>query len=177
MSTERKILYLVRHAKSSWKDISLSDRDRPLNKRGRRSAPDMGSRMANQGHKPELIISSPANRALTTAGIIAKQLDIDAEDIVTDESLYFSGSAGMLSVLHGVDNRHQKVMMVGHNPAMTGLMNTLGNTSVINMPTCAIAVIGFDVASWADLHAANGELLGYDYPKGSGSFTAGISHL
>ena len=58
-----KTLFLVRHAKSSWSDPSLSDRDRPLNKRGRRSAPDMGGRLALKGHQPDLIISSPAKRA------------------------------------------------------------------------------------------------------------------
>lgn len=171
MSTERKILYLVRHAKSSWQDPSLADRDRPLNKRGRRSAPDMGKRMVRQGHKPDLIISSPANRAISTAGNIAEVLGIDVTDIVMDENLYFSGTGGMLRVLEGVDDRYCRVMMVGHNPTMTNLMNTLGNTYVANMPTCAIAVIGFDMASWADIYSADGELLGYDYPKGSGSFT------
>jgi len=172
MSTKRKILYLVRHAKSSWKDPWLADRDRPLNKRGRRSAPDMGRRMLVQGHRPDLIVSSPAKRALSTARNIAKELDCDVSDIVSDENLYFSGIGGMRSVLEELDDRYQKVMMVGHNPAMTMLMNILGNTSVANMPTCAIAVIGFDIASWADLYSADGDLLGYDFPKGSGSFTA-----
>ena len=77
----------------------------------------------------------------------------------------------MQSILEQMDDRYRKVMVVGHNPAMTSLMNILGNTSVFNMPTCAIAVIGFDMASWADLHSADGVLLGYDFPKGSGSFT------
>ena len=171
MNIDRKILYLVRHAKSSWKDPSLADKERPLNKRGRRSAPDMGRRMLEQGHRPDLIISSPANRALSTAKIIAQELGCDVSEILTDDQLYFSGSGGMQSILERLDDRYRKVMVVGHNPAMTSLMNILGNTSVFNMPTCAIAVIGFDMASWADLHSAEGELLGYDFPKGSGSFT------
>ena len=172
MSSERKILYLVRHAKSSWKDPSLADKDRPLNKRGRRSAPDMGKRLVVQGHRPDLIISSPAKRALSTARKIAQELGIEKSDIVMDEDLYFSGIGGMQCVLEGLDDRYYKVMMVGHNPDMTRLLNSLGNTYVANMPTCAIAVIGFDIASWADLYSAEGELLGYDFPKGSGSFTA-----
>ena len=69
-----KFLYLVRHAKSSWKDASLSDRERPLNGRGRRSAPEMGGRLATGGHSPDLIISSPARRAFSTAKKIAKEL-------------------------------------------------------------------------------------------------------
>ena len=95
---------------------------------------------------------------------------MDESEIMTDENLYFSGAEGMQSVLESVDDRYWKVMMIGHNPDMTYLMNRLGNANVINMPTCAIAIIGFDMASWADLHSTQGVLLGYDYPKGPGSF-------
>lgn len=130
----------------------------------------MGRRMAVQGHRPDLIVSSPANRALSTARNIALELGCDVSAIVTDENLYFSGRGGMWSVLEALDDRYLKVMLVGHNPAMTNLMNILANTSVINMPTCAIAVIGLDIASWSDLYLADGNLLGYDFPKGSGSF-------
>ena len=162
MNTERKILYLVRHAKSSWSNSALTDRERPLNKRGRRSAPDMGRRMAAQGHRPELIVSSPANRALSTARNIAKELGYDDADIVTDEALYFGS---MQDVLEGLDDRYNRVMVVGHNPTMTYHMNNLANTSVDNMPTCALAVIGFEIPSWADLYSTGGELLEYDFPK------------
>jgi phosphohistidine phosphatase len=171
LSNQQKILYLVRHAKSSWKDTSLSDMDRPLNKRGRRNSPEMGQRMRVQGHKPDLIISSPANRAISTATNIARELDIDESEIVTDQDLYFSGAGGMLNVLESVDDCYRKVMMTGHNPTMEYLANRLCNTGHLNMPTCAIAIIGFDMESWADLDSSDGVLLGYDYPKGSGSFT------
>ncbi len=171
MDAEQKVLYLVRHAKSSWKDHSLADIDRPLNKRGRRSAPEMGKRMADQGHKPDLIVSSPANRAFTTARKIAEETGYEPADIVIDKRMYFSGTRGMKELLEELDDRHQKVMIVGHNPAMTGLMNDLADTSVFNMPTCAVAVIGFDMMSWSELRSTDGDLLGYDYPKGSGSFT------
>jgi len=170
MNNQQKILYLVRHAKSSWKDASLSDMDRPLNKRGKRNSPEMGRRMLAQGHKPDLIISSPANRAFSTTRNIAHELGIDESEIVTDEDLYFSGADGMLGVLESVDDRYRKVMMTGHNPTMAYLANQLGNASDLNMPTCAIAIIGFDMESWADLYSTDGVLLGYDYPKGPGSF-------
>jgi phosphohistidine phosphatase len=164
-----KTLYLVRHAKSSWSDASLSDRDRPLNKRGRRSAPDMGNRLAAKGHSPDLIIASPAKRAWMTAKIIAKELDYDKSAILTDESMYFSGIGGMLNMLEGLDDRYQKVMIVGHNPAMTSLLNSLCDASVANMPTCAIAVIDYDMASWSELRSAEGILLDYDFPKNTSS--------
>jgi len=175
MSTEQKILYLVRHAKSSWNDASLSDMQRPLNKRGRRSAPEMGRRMVAQGHRPDLIVSSPANRAFSTAKRIAKKLGFDKSEIVTDTDLYFSGVRSMLNVLEVMDDEHRKVMIVGHNPSMTNFLNMLCDTSVVNMPTCAIAVVGFDIESWSDLYLAEGELLGYDYPKGPGYFRPDIT--
>lgn len=160
-----KTLYLVRHAKSSWSDPSLSDRERPLNKRGRRTAPDMGSRLAVKGHQPDLIISSPAKRARMTAKTIAKALNYDKSEIVTDESMYFLGVGGMLTMLEGVDDRYQKVMIVGHNPAMTSLLNSLCDASVDNMPTCAVAVIGYNMTSWSALRSSEGDLLDYDFPK------------
>lgn len=160
-----KILYLVRHAKSSWSDASLADRDRPLNKRGRKSAPDMGKRLAVKGHQPELIISSPARRAFLTAKSIAKELAFDESEIITDESLYFSGTRSMVELLERLDDRYEKVMIVGHNPAMTSLMDILSDSPVDNMPTCAVAVIGYDIASWSDMRKTGGTLLDYDYPK------------
>jgi len=162
-----KLLYLVRHAKSSWSDPSLSDRDRPLNKRGRRSAPDMGRRLAAQDHLPELIISSPAKRAFSTAKKIAKELGYDQSEIMKDESLYFSGTGGMLNLLENLDDGYQKVMIVGHNPAMTTLLNILSGSSIDNMPTCAVAVIDYPMASWSELRSAEGQLLVYDFPKNS----------
>lgn len=126
--------------------------------------------MAAQGHKPDLIISSPANRALSTARMIAEQLDYGASAIIQSDKLYFSGTDQMQQLLESVDDRYRKVMMVGHNPAMTWLLNDLGNTAVVNMPTCAIAVIGFDIDSWRELSSARGELMGYDFPKGAGFF-------
>lgn len=171
---ESRILYLVRHAKSSWKDHSLADIDRPLNKRGRRNSPEMGQRLAAQGHHPDLLISSPANRALTTAYNIARELGIEESDIEIDDELYFSGTGGMLNVLERVDDRYQSVMMFGHNPTMTDLMNRLSGARVYNMPTCAIAIIGLDMASWDMVRSSEGTLLGYDYPKGSGRFSPDV---
>ena len=176
MNTDKKILYLVRHAKSSWSDASLSDMQRPLNKRGRRSAPEMGRRMVAQGHRPDLIISSPAKRARMTAKRIAKELGFAKSDIITDPDLYFAGVRSMLNVLEVLDDDYQRVMIVGHNPSMTTFLNMLCDTSVVNMPTCAIAVAGFDIETWGDLSLAEGELLGYDYPKGPGDFIEGMAH-
>ena len=89
-----KTLFLIRHAKSSWDDTALPDKDRPLNDRGKRDAPKMGKRLAKRDVKPDLILSSPAKRALTTAEIIAKKLDYKLKDIVVDDRLYAGAAAG-----------------------------------------------------------------------------------
>lgn len=162
-----KILYLVRHAKSSWDDPSLADKDRPLSPRGLSSAPDMGRRLAAQGHKPDLVISSPARRALTTAKKIAKETGYSESKVTTDDHLYFSGTRNMVDLLEKLDDKYANVMIVGHNPAMSSLLNILCDSSVENMPTCAVAVLSFDMESWSELTMSDGELLSYDYPKGS----------
>jgi phosphohistidine phosphatase len=162
-----KILYLVRHAKSSWDDPSLADKDRPLSPRGLSSAPEMGRRLAAQGHKPDLVISSPARRALATAKKIAKETGYSESKVITDDHLYFSGTRNMVDLLENLDDKYTKVMIVGHNPAMSSLLNILCDSSVENMPTCAVAVVSFDMASWSELSMSDGELLAYDYPKSS----------
>jgi phosphohistidine phosphatase len=95
-----KTLFLIRHAKSSWESTALPDKDRPLNDRGKRDAPKMGKRLAKRDVKPDLILSSPARRALTTAEIIAKKLNYKRRDIVVDDRLYAGAVRDLLNVVH-----------------------------------------------------------------------------
>ncbi|NIP18445.1 MAG: histidine phosphatase family protein [Xanthomonadales bacterium] len=171
MGSKQRVLYLVRHAKSSWKDPSLADRNRPLNDRGARNAPDMGRRLAAHGHVPGLIVTSPAKRALMTARAIAGELGIAEADIVVEDDLYFHGSLGMLRVLEQVDDRHGKVMIVGHNPTITHVLNDLADTGIHNMVTCAVAIVGLDMDSWSEVGETFGDLLGYGFPKGREDFS------
>jgi len=129
----------------------------------------MGRRLAAQDHLPELIISSPAKRAFSTARKIARELGYDQSEIMKDESLYFSGTGGMLEFLENLDDGYQKVMIVGHNPAMTTLLNILSGSSIDNMPTCAVAVIDYPMSSWSELRSIEGQLLVYDFPKNPAS--------
>ena len=105
-----KTLFLIRHAKSSWDDPALPDKDRPLGDRGRRDAPKMGKRLAKRDVKPDLILSSPARRALKTAEIIAKKLDYKLKDIVVDDRLYTGAVHDLLnrppSARLGYPDRH-----------------------------------------------------------------------
>ena len=161
-----KTLFLIRHAKSSWGDTALPDEDRPLNDRGRRDAPKMGERLAKRDVKPDLILSSPAMRALETAEIIAKKLDYRRKDIVVDGRLYAVGADELLDVIHKLGDKLERVMLFGHNPGLTELAHRL-SSKIAHMPTCAVAEFTFDAKSWSKIGKVKLAKVAFDYPKRS----------
>jgi len=160
-----KTLFLIRHAKSSWDDTTLPDKDRPLNDRGRRDAPKMGERLAKRDVKPDLILSSPAVRALRTAEIIAKKLD-SRRNIVVNERLYAVGAGDLLDVIHQIGDKVERVMLFGHNPGLTELAHRLSG-EITHMPTCAVAEFTFDAKSWSQIGRIKPAKVLLDYPKKS----------
>ena len=146
-----KTLVLVRHAKSSWKDASLADRDRPLNDRGKRDAPVMGRRLATRGEPPDLIVSSPAARALATARVIAEAVGYPVDRIREDERIYMAGPAELLEAIHDLDDVADRVFLFGHNPGLTDLVNALSEPAVENVPTCGVVEFRLGSDRWADL--------------------------
>ena len=161
-----KTLFLIRHAKSSWDDTALPDKDRPLANRGRRDAPKMGRRLAKREVKPDLILSSPARRALTTAEIIAKKLDYKLKNIVVDDRLYAGAVHGLLDVIHKLGDKQERVMLFGHNPELTELAHRL-SSKITHMPTCAVAEFKFNANSWSSIDKAKLAKVALDYPKKS----------
>ena len=161
-----KTLFLVRHAKSSRDDPALPDKDRPLNDRGMRDAPRVGERLAKRGVTPDLILSSPAQRALTTAEIIAKKLDYKLKDIVVDERLYASTADGLLAVIHELGDKPKHVLLFGHNPELTELAHRLSGT-ITDMPTCAVAEFALDIKSWSNVGKQAPAKVILHYPKES----------
>ena len=161
-----KTLFLIRHAKSSWDDTALPDKDRPLGDRGRRDAPKMGKRLAKRDVKPDLILSSPARRALTTAEIVAKKLDYKLKDIVVDDRLYAGAVHDLLNVIHKVGDKLERVMLFGHNPELTELAHRL-SSEITHMPTCAVAEFTFNAMSWSNIGKAKLAKVALDYPKKS----------
>jgi phosphohistidine phosphatase len=143
-----KTLLLVRHAKSSWGDPSLPDRERPLNERGKRDAPRMGKRLADLGVRPDVVLSSPARRAFKTARILAGELGCKAEDIRVDARLYASEPDVLLQVIRELGDGKKCVMLVGHNPELTELAHRL-SARITHLPTCAVALFAFDAKSWS----------------------------
>ena len=158
-------LVLVRHAKSSWKDLCRADFDRPLNKRGKRDAPEMGARLAEQGIDPSLIVCSPARRARRTAEALAEALDYPADEIEFEDEIYEAGVDSLLHLVRCLDDADREVLLVGHNPGFTDLCNLLTDEAFANLPTCATATVEFELTSWSQIGPDSGELIHFDYPK------------
>ena len=161
-----KRLTLVRHAKSDWSLPGQDDWDRPLNRRGQRDAPDMARRLRSRRLKPELVLSSPAVRALTTATVMARELKVPAAHVMQDERLYLASPADLLAVIRERGGGAKHVMVFGHNPGITECANRLSRGDHIdNLPTCGVFTALFDVAAWSDLGWDSGREVEFDYPK------------
>ena len=160
-----KTLYLVRHAKSSWDNANLADFDRPLNKRGKKAAPFMAELMQEKGVSPDLIISSPANRALTTAETFCGTLDYPLEKIEKHMEIYEGGLNHMLQVVRRIPDDHPTAMLFGHNPTLTSFANFISGQHLENIVTCGIVRIDMKNDSWKETMMDSGELVWYEYPR------------
>ena len=160
----KRTLVLVRHGKSSWEEQGLPDRTRPLAERGLRDAPLMGRRLAHDKVRPDLILSSPARRALSTANIIAEVLGYRPEEIVADERLYGSDVGTLLEVMGDLGDEFRCVMLFGHDPGFTDLAHRFCG-KITRMPTCAVARFTFDAPSWSAAASQTPVTAVLDYPK------------
>jgi phosphohistidine phosphatase len=159
-----KTLILVRHAKSSWKELNLSDFKRPLNKRGKRDAPFMGKLMKKMKINPEVVISSPAVRALETARIICSELGIPEKKIIFEKNIYEASQSELLSILTQTESNIDSLMMFGHNPGLTYLSNYLSGDNIDNIPTTGVVGLSFQ-GSWSELKERSCKLEYFEYPK------------
>lgn len=163
-----KKLVIVRHAKSSWDDESLSDFDRPLNHRGERDAPRMAKRLKEKRVFPDIMISSPANRALTTCRVMAGVLGFDSKKIRTEKKLYHASAAEIRSVLRelpDLNDDEEVVMLFGHNPGLTEFVNLLLNETIDNVPTCGVVGCTISIEKWNELNWGSGVIDYFDFPK------------
>ena len=147
-------LLILRHAKSSWADASLDDWQRPLNERGVRDAPRVGDLLRERSLVPDLIISSDAVRARTTAQIVAKTAGYTRELIVAP-ALYHATPADVIDVLHDVDDAARSVMIVGHNPGLEDLIEQLTGEAH-GLPTAALIQLKLEIDRWSDLDISAG---------------------
>jgi len=159
-----KTLIILRHAKSCWETPVKSDFDRPLNKRGYKNAPFMAKVFKDLNIPIDLIISSPANRAITTAKIFSDEIGYPTEKIIKDMSIYEAGLSDLISLLKETDNKYNNVMIVGHNNAFTDLANYLTDESIDNIFTCGIVGISFN-GTWQEVDNVECTFLFFEYPK------------
>lgn len=159
-----KILYLNRHAKSSWNRPYSSDFERGLNKRGNINAAFMAERFARQVDAVQLV-SSPAVRAISTARYFARALGILEQDIDQREIIYGAGVREMMALVQGLDDAHEAVMLFGHNPTFSDLAHHLDQGFHDHMVTCARVKIEFEVDAWQHIAADSGTVIYHDYPR------------
>lgn len=160
-----KTLTLLRHAKSSWNSPSLADSERPLNDRGERDAPEMARRIHAAGIRPSLILSSPAVRAWTTARVVARELRYPLEFLQREQDLYLASRDRILDIVSRQDEGFNNLMVVGHNPGLTDLVNYLVPGLTGNLPTCGLVSVNVNCENWELRNDCARELVLYDYPK------------
>lgn len=158
-----KTLLVLRHAKSSWDHSDLADHDRPLNKRGLRAAPRMGQLLVEQDLVPDLILSSTAVRARTTAELVADECE-SPPSIDYLPSLYGAGPHEYLEAVSAAGGGGERIMVVGHNPGLETLVTVLTGESE-RMPTAAVARIELDIDEWEEVVDARGRLVSLWRPK------------
>ncbi len=159
-----KQLLLIRHAKSDWGNADLRDFDRPLNKRGKANAPEMAERLAKHKIFPDLIVSSPANRAITTAGYFAEVWKIKSNAIQKEPSIYEASIKTLVALINQFDNKFDRIALFGHNPGLTDLVNYF-DSYLDNMPTCSVVMLEFPFDDWRMVSADTAKVLLFDYPK------------
>ncbi|PTU32074.1 SixA phosphatase family protein [Stenotrophobium rhamnosiphilum] len=160
-----RTLTIIRHAKSSWEQEGLSDFERPLNERGRRDAPVMAARLKKDAAQPDLLVSSPALRAITTARVFADVLGIPTENIQLQAKIYDASLGTLLNVVQSLDDQYPHIALFGHNPGLSQLAQRLAECNVDELPTCAIVQISLPIKHWRDAGAEIGTLSYRSWPK------------
>ncbi len=160
-----KTIYIIRHAKSSWDDPSLDDFNRPLSDRGEKDAPRMGKRLKERELTTDLMISSPAKRALKTCKVIAKILEYPPDKIKIDKKLYHADDDSIMDIVSSIKDPNDVVMIFGHNPGLTEFANMLLNQAIANIPTTGIVAGKLNIKSWQDIKPGCGEMAFFDFPK------------
>jgi phosphohistidine phosphatase len=160
-----KVLLLIRHAKSSWDDITMKDFDRPLTERGKKDAPEMAERLKEKDIKIEHFISSPAKRAKRTARYFAEAFGFEKDDVQLLPNLYEPTMQAFADAVTALPDNKDVVALFSHNPGITDYVNSLTNVRVDDMPTCAVFAVGIDEKKWTDFATAEKQFLFFDYPK------------
>ncbi|MDO8898640.1 MAG: histidine phosphatase family protein [Bacteroidales bacterium] len=160
-----KLLYIIRHAKSSWDYPELSDHERPLIEKGRKRTRKVIEYLKKQAARPDFIISSSALRARETADLIAEGLGIDKDLVKTDPSLYHTDANQIFTQFADLSDRFQEVMIVGHNPAFTNFSNLFLVPPIDWLPTSAVVCLEFETDKWEEIEHAEFKVKFVIFPK------------
>lgn len=160
-----KELFIIRHAKSSWKQPGLQDLDRPLNNRGLKDAPRMANFLKSQDIKPDQMLLSPSVRTKQTAAYFKIINEMDEVDVEQIPALYHAYADTIFSIIEELDDSNACVFLFGHNPGLTYFVNTFKGTYIDNLPTCGVCHIRFQIEHWNEISPINGEIINFWYPK------------
>jgi Phosphohistidine phosphatase SixA len=160
-----KSVILIRHAKSSWAEIGLSDFDRPLNDRGKEDAPRMAKRLLDKAVAIDAFISSPAKRAKKTASLFISEYGGHKDDLILVPELYHAGADAFFHAIAQAPSRAKTIAVFSHNPGITDFANQLTDARVDDMPTCAMFAVRADIANWNEFRDAAKQFWFFDFPK------------
>ncbi len=155
----------MRHAKSSWQEVGLSDFDRLLNNRGKEDAPQMARRLLDKKIKIDCFVSSPAKRAQKTAKLFIEEYDKKKGNLILIPSLYEASVRNFYAAIENFDDSCNIAAMFSHNPGITDFVNGLTDQSVDNMPTCAVFAVSIDIKKWKDFKEGKKSFLFFEFPK------------
>jgi phosphohistidine phosphatase len=158
-----KTLYIVRHAKSSWEYEGIEDIDRPLKKRGIKDAHLMSNFLATQVSKPDVFVSSSANRALHTAVIFCENFDYPLSNLKIRRQLYSFSDGYLVKTVKALDDSFSSAIIFSHDHGISTFVNKFGSKSIKHVSTCGIIAIQFDEKHWKDIKKGTTVLT--EYPK------------
>ena len=153
-----KQLLIARHAKSSWDDFSIEEHERPILEKGKQKSKKVAAALKQKIIQPDLIISSTAKRAKETAIILSEELGYPIEDIRYENRIYHADADDIFDELFGLDDSIASVMVVGHNPTLTDLVNHFSKSMIDNLPTSAVAAVTFKATQWKKISSSKFKL-------------------
>ena len=157
-----KSFIFVRHAKSSWAEPELKDRDRPLNNRGKRDGPFMAKYCQMKELHLDKLISSPAKRAYHTSQYFSKEFGLEVEK---ESDLYFGSESDWMYLINSLDESIKLPAFFSHNPTITYFSNKLGNASLDNVPTCGVVHFESKANKWSEVGEHNTKMVNFYFPK------------
>jgi phosphohistidine phosphatase len=161
----KKVLYLVRHAKSSWDYENISDIDRPLKLKGIWNAYEMARQLKIGRNIPEAFITSPANRALHTASIFLNVFEASFDRLKIDPTIYSNGTEGILKLIKSQPSTIRKLMIFGHNPDFSDIARSFVKQPLFEIPSCGVVILTFDTLNWSEISQENLKNEIFHFPK------------